>query len=224
MRRARDRIAMTLVAVVLGVLVVAQIRGQQTQAGLAGLSAQELTLLIANLNTQNEQLRTEVASLERQLTDLGAAKSRGESAVDALSADLTKVRSWAGLVAVTGPGVTISVRGPIGGDGVQDVVNELWNAGAEAVAVGDVRMVPGAVVAGAPGAISVEDTPLADGFTITAIGSPQILTGSLTRIGGVIAQLAAPFPDATLTVTPLDRVSIAATDRDLVPADARPRL
>jgi uncharacterized protein YlxW (UPF0749 family) len=224
MRRPKDQLALTAVAVVLGLLVVAQIRGQQTEAGMAGLSAQELTLLIANVNTRNEQLRTEVASLEKQLTDIGAAKTRGESAVDALRADLAKVRSWAGLVAVTGPGVTISVRGAIGGDGVQEVINELWNAGAEAVAVDAVRIVPGVVVAGAPGAVSVDDTPLADGFTISAIGSPQILTGSLTRIGGVIAQLGAPYPDATLTVTPVDRVAVPATDRDLVPADARPRL
>ncbi len=215
---------MTAVAVILGVLVVAQLRGQDTAKGLASLSTQELTVLVANLTTRNDQLRTEIASLERQLLDLGAAKARGESAVDSLRTDLAKIRAWSGLTGVTGPGVTVTTRGRIGGDGVEDLINELWNAGAEAVAVADVRVVPGVVVAGAPGAISVDDTALQDGFTIIAIGSPQILTGSLTRAGGVIAQLSAVYPDARVTVTPLDRVAVPATDRTLVPADARPRL
>ncbi len=215
---------MAVVAGLLGLLVVAQIRGQATEPGLSALSAQELTLLIANLDDRNDQLRTEVATLEKQLTDLAAAKSRGESAVDDLQNDLAKIRAWAGLVAVTGPGVSLTIRGPIAGDGVEDLLNELRNAGAEAVAVADVRVVPGIVVAGPEGSLSVADTPLMDGFTITAIGSPQILTGSLTRTGGAIAQLAVRFPEAGITVTPLDAITIPATDRDLRAPDARPRL
>ena len=224
MRRRRPQLALTAVAVVLGVLVVAQLRGQANASGLASLSTQELTVLIANLSARNDQLRTEVASLESQLLAIGGAKARGESAVDSLRSDLAKIRAWGGLVGVAGPGVTVTINGPIGGDGVEDLINELWNAGAEAVAVGGVRVVPGVVVAGAPGSISVDDTALADGFSLTAIGSPQILTGSLTRTGGVIAQLAAVYPDARVTVTPLDRLAIPATTRSLVPSDARPRL
>lgn len=224
MRRRRPQLALTAVAVVLGVLVVAQLRGQATATGLASLSTQELTVVIANLSTRNDQLRTEVASLDSQLLGIASAKSRGESAVDSLRSDLAKIRAWAGLSGITGPGVSVTIHGPVGGDGVQDLVNELWNAGAEAVAVGGVRIVPGVVVAGAPGSISVDDTALQDGFSLTAVGSPQILTGSLTRTGGVIAQLAAVYPDARVTVTPLDRLSVPPSSRSLVPSDARPRL
>ena len=50
-----------------------------------------------------------------------------------------------------GEGVTITVSGPIGGPGVEELLNELLTAGAEAVAVEEVRVVPGSVVAGPPG-------------------------------------------------------------------------
>jgi len=224
MQRSRGRLTITAVTVLLGVLVIAQLRGQATDAGLALQSAQDLTLLVANLNTQNEQLRTEVASLEQQLGTLGAARSRGESAAGQLRLDLDRIEGWAGLRAVEGPGISVRISGAIDGEGIEDFLNELRNAGAEAIAVGDVRVVPGTVVAGRVGALSVENEPLAGSFEVRAIGSPQILTGSLTRAGGIIAQLSVTFPDAELSVTPLDSVSIPATVRDLTPVHGQPSL
>jgi uncharacterized protein YlxW (UPF0749 family) len=107
---------------------------------------------------------------------------------------------------------------------VEDLLNELRNAGAEAISVDGVRVVTGAVVAGAPGGLSVEDHAIGDSFEIRAIGSPQILTGTLTRTGGVIAQVAATYPGAELTVTPVMQQTLPATNRSLVPAHGQPRL
>ncbi len=224
MRRRRGQLSVAAVAAVLGLLVVGQLRSGSTAPGLAGLSSQELTVLVANLNTRNDQLRLEVGSLERQLAELDAARARGESAVDQLRAELARIRTWTGLVAVGGPGIRVSVRGPISADAVRDLLNELRNAGAEAIAIDGIRIVAPSVVAGPPGELSVEDVALGDPFEVVAIGSPQTLTGSLTRVGGVVAQIAATEPDTSLTVTPLERVELPATERDLAPAHARPRL
>ena len=215
---------MALVAGVLGVLVVAQLNAQQGVPGLSNLSATELTQLIANLTTGNDQLRTEIAELTSQEAKLSAAHDRGETTVGELNGDLAQIRAWAGLTAVTGPGIAITVQGSIGGDGIQQLLNELRNAGAEAIAVDGVRVVIGSVVAGAPGGLSIENDALGDAFEIRAIGSPQILTGTLTRTGGVIAQIGATYPAVTLTVTPLDTMTLAATPRSLDLRDAQPRL
>ena len=222
--RQRNRLTITAVALLLGVLVVAQLRSQVADASLSQQSAQDLTLLVANLNTQNEELRSEVATLESQLTALTDSHARGDSAAGQLRADLDRIQGWAGLRAVDGSGISIRIAGKIGGDGVEDLLNELRNAGAEAIAIGGVRVVPGTVVAGAAGALSVENTALNGTFEIRAIGSPQILTGSLTRAGGIIAQLSVTFPDAEISVTPLDTIAIPATDRDLTPIHGRPSL
>jgi len=120
--------------------------------------------------------------------------------------------------------VRVTVGGPLPGVAVEDLLNELRNAGAEALAVGGVRIVPGVVVAGPPGALSVLDTRLPDPFEIEAIGSPETLTGSLTRMGGIVAQLSARFPEATVTVTPVERLRLPATDRDLRPSHGTPTL
>jgi len=104
------------------------------------------------------------------------------------------------------------------------VINELHNAGAEAIAIDDVRVVTGTVIGGLPGSISVDDTPLADPFTIRAIGATESMTGSLTRAGGIVAQLAATNPDAALDIQPTERMTLPASARVLVPSHGHPRL
>lgn len=222
--RAGSRLTVAAVAGLLGILAVGQLRGQAGVPGLSNLSATELTQLIANLTTGNDLLRDEIAELSRQQADLQVANDRGETTAGELERDLARIRAWAGLTAVTGQGVTILIRGPIGGDGVEELINELRNAGAEAVAVDGVRVVMGVVVAGAPGALSVENQPIGEAFEIQAIGSPQILTGTLTRTGGVIAQVGATYPEASVTVTPVERLTLPATNRTLIPSEAEPRL
>ncbi len=224
MRRRRSQLTIAAVAFALGLLVVVQLRSQAGDTGLAQLSAQDLTVLVANLNDRNDALRTEAASLDGELATLVQNRSRGDVSVDEITADLERVRAYAGLDPVTGPGVTISIDGPIDGPGVEELINELRNAGAEAIAIGPQRVVTGVVVTGGPGAAAIDGVRLADGFEVAAIGAPDKLTGSLTRSGGVIAQLAATQPDVVVTVTPVDRLDLAATTRTLVPAHGHPRL
>lgn len=224
MRRPRNQLSLAIVAAILGLLVVIQLRAQSAGSGLDTLSAQELTVLVANLNTRNDQIRGEIATTETELTALKTAQARGDTSVDQLTLDLARVRAWAGLDPVTGSGIRVSVAGPISGAGIQDLLNELRNAGAEALAIEAVRAVPGTVVAGEAGALSVDNTALGDPFEISAIGNPATLTGSLTRAGGIVAQLAATFPDATLTVVPIETLQLPATTRNLDPKHGQPRL
>ncbi len=222
--RMSSRLTVAGVAALLGILAVGQLRGQAGVPGLSALSATELTQLIANLTTGNDLLRDEIADLTRQEAHLTDARLRGETTVGELTADLARIRAWAGLTAVTGQGIAVTVRGQVGGDGIEELLNELRNAGAEAIAVDGVRIVAGTVVAGAPGALSVENAAIGEAFEIRAIGSPQILTGTLTRTGGVISLIGTTYPDASLTVTPVETMTLPATQRVLGPVDAQPRL
>lgn len=224
MRRRSGRLAVTLVLAILGFLVVVQLRTQSAAAGLEGLSAQELTVLIANLTTRNEQLADEVESLDRQATSLAAGQDRGQNSLGQIRADLSRIRAFTGVVAVAGDGVRVSVEGPLPADAVAQLINELRNAGAEALAVGGVRIVPGVAVAGRAGALAVAGEALGDPFEVLALGSPETLTGSLTRAGGPIAQLAATFPSVFVEVVPAEALTLPASERSLTPRYGRPRV
>jgi uncharacterized protein YlxW (UPF0749 family) len=215
---------MTTVLILLGFLVVVQLRSQAADQGLAASSVQDLTELVANVTTRNNQLREEVRSLERQQEAVTAALERGDTSAVQMRTDLNRILGWSGALGVTGAGVRVVVEGPLPGDAVEQLLNELRNAGAEAISIGATRIVPGVVVSGPAGSLVVSGIPLADPLEILATGQPEALAGSLVRTGGPIAQLAARYPDVSITVNDADVVRIPPTDRDLDPVLGRPRL
>jgi len=224
MRRRPAQLALTAVLFILGVLVVAQFRSQAADPGLSALSVSELTELVANVTTRNNQLREEIATLERQRATVAAAVARGDTSSTQIRSDLNRVLGWSGVLPVTGSGIRITVNGPLPGDAIELLLNELRNAGAEAAAIGGVRIVPGVVATGPAGAVVVRGVPLVDPLVLSAVGQPQVLAGSLGRAGGPIAQLNARFPEVVVSVVAVDLVTVPATDRDLTPHLARPRL
>ena len=103
------------------------------------------------------------------------AGRRGATSVAEIRADLDRIRAWSGLDPVAGDGITITIRGPIGAPDVEDVINELRNAGAEAIAIDDVRVVTGTVDRRVAGVDLASTTRrLRDPFTIRAIGGDGV--------------------------------------------------
>lgn len=224
MRRPSSILAMSLVLTLLGFLVITQLKSQSPNVGLNGLSVQELGELVGNVTTQNNELRDEVDSLQQQRDSLKSTVSRGDSSAIQVRQDLTRILGWSGAVPVTGTGARVVIEGDLPGDAIEQLVNELRNAGAEAISVGGIRVVPGVVASGPAGAVTVEGTLLRSPATIEAIGQSEALSGSLTRAGGPIAQLAGRFPDVVITVDSEDRLTVPATTRDLKPRFGRPTL
>jgi uncharacterized protein YlxW (UPF0749 family) len=224
MRRTAGRLAVTAVLFVLGFLVVVQLRSQSLQVGLNTLSVQELTELVANLTTRNNQLRQEITALEQQRASVASAVQRGDTSAVQIRADLNRILGWSGAVPVTGAGIRVDVSGPIPGDALEQLLNELRNAGAEAIAIGRIRVVPGVVPSGPTGSVVIDGVPLPNPVELLAVGQPQTLAGSLTRAGGPIAQLAARFPEVSISVTAEDLVETPASERSLDPVLGRPRL
>ncbi len=225
MRDRKSQLTIAAVACLLGLLVVVQLRGQTGGSALATKSPQDLTILVANLNTENDRLRSEVTTLQNQLAELRADRANGATSVGQLESDLGRIRAWTGLDPIAGKGVEISVSGEIDAAAVDDLFNELRNAGAEAIAIEDIRLISRTTVSGVPGSLDVDGFLLRDPFTIRAIGKPETLVGSLTRAGGIVAQLSATNPGATVEVQPIDELmTLPATRRDLVPEHGHPRL
>jgi len=187
MRRPSGLLMVASVLFVLGFLVVVQLRSQSADQGLATLSVQDLTELVANVTTRNNELRDEVRKLEQQRSSVAQAVERGDTSALQIRADLNRIEGWSGVAAVTGTGIQITIVGSVPGDAIELLLNELRNAGAEGMAIGDVRIVAGVVANGLAGSVTVGGRLVASPVVLTAIGQSQTLAGSLTRAGGPIA-------------------------------------
>ena len=67
---------------------------------------------------------------------------------------------------------------------LQLVVNSLWASGAEAIAVGGVRIGPNVTIRQAGGAILVDNQPISSPYAIVAIGPPHGMQDAFERSPG----------------------------------------
>ncbi len=224
MGRGRGPLALALVLALLGFLVVVQARSQGQEQGLAQLSVQDLTELVANVTTRNTQLREEVATLQQQQQQVASAVQHGDTSTSQMRSDLSHILAWSGALGVTGQGVQVTVSGSLPAFAVGELVNELRNAGAEAIALNGVRIVPGVTAAGDPDHLTIGGQPLVSPLILLAVGQPETLAGSLTRAGGLVAQLTSQYVGVSVRVDPQGLVVVPPSSRSLTPALGRPRL
>jgi uncharacterized protein YlxW (UPF0749 family) len=143
--------------------------------------------------------------LRSELDQYRQNSSGGKSNLESLTRDLENLRMANGEVEVTGPGATLLVDGDVTLFELQDLVNELRNASAEAIAVNGVRVVTrSAIVVDQDGRITVDRQPLSRPYRLEAIGDPDTLVPALERKGGLIALLRAGDVGLTIEVTRQD--------------------
>jgi uncharacterized protein YlxW (UPF0749 family) len=155
------------------------------------------------------------------LAEYRAAGAQGSSALDVSREELRRLRAYSGLAPVEGQGIVVEVTGALDAIAVNDLVNELRNAGAEALAIDSTRLTARSVVAQGARALEVDGVPVDRTFTLAAIGDPDGLVAALQRPGGIVAQLE-QFVSASITITPTDTLRLPATSVSLEPEAAAP--
>ncbi|WP_111765009.1 DUF881 domain-containing protein [Nakamurella deserti] len=162
-----------------GTVVIGLLLGvafQTTRANSAGVDEARLGLLgdVSRAQADASVLEASVVALNDELRSVQAAAGGGALA------SLTALEQMNALLAVTGPGLRISLNDPEAATGngavldrdIQLLVNGLWSAGAEAVAIGGVRLRSTSAIRQAGGAILVDNRPVLWPMTIEAIGDP----------------------------------------------------
>ncbi|MBA2265681.1 MAG: DUF881 domain-containing protein [Chloroflexi bacterium] len=214
------QLSLFAVATIIGILLVGQLRSQARPIELSSLSARELSTLIETLSARNVELSDGLASLREQIREYERAELQGQSARELTEEDLDRLAAFAGLRGVEGQGLVIEIDGSFDPTAVNDLIYELRNAGAEAIAVDDVRITARSVAVLGTGAIEIDGVPIGSPFTISAIGSPSGLRAAIERPGGILTLLGQSI-DAVFTVTERTTLVVAGTQRDLTPQVAR---
>ncbi|HEX2194783.1 MAG TPA: DUF881 domain-containing protein [Candidatus Limnocylindria bacterium] len=214
------QVSLFVVALLIGVLLVGQLRSQARPTEVSSLPAQELSELIETLGDSNRELRTSLAEARETLREYREAGTAGQSALSVSREDLRRIAAFAGMAPVEGQGLVVEVTGSLDPIAVNDLVNELRNAGAEAIAIDDVRITHRSVAVQGPRAIMLDGIEIGESFTISAIGSPDGLLTALERPGGIIAQLE-QFIQATIVARESDSITVPATGVDLAPSVAQ---
>ena len=215
------QVSLFAVALIIGLLLVGQLRSQARPIELSSLSAQELSALIDQVSSRNTELSDGLDELNTQIRDYERASVEGQSDTVISEEALLGIDAFGGLVGVEGQGIRIMAEGSFDPIAVNDLIHELRNAGAEAIAVDDIRITAQSVAVLGTSAIEIDGVPIGPTFEITAIGSPDGLKAAIERPGGILS-LYEQSIDARFAVSQVETLELPPTARDLVPAAARP--
>jgi uncharacterized protein YlxW (UPF0749 family) len=187
-RPSRGQWIVALLLFGLGFGLAIQVRTTQ-QDTLSAARTSDLVRILDDLSAQRDRLAAEETQLQATIAELETGAGQAEAAREASKERLQNLRILAGVVPVTGPGVTLTIADPDGvldaGD-VLDAVQELRDAGAEAISVDGERVVATTAIIDAPEGITVDDTVLQSPIEMSAIGDPDTLAAGLSFPGGVI--------------------------------------
>jgi uncharacterized protein YlxW (UPF0749 family) len=174
--RAQRLIVISLIAVALGFLLVVQLRSQAAVARtLAAQDDTSVALLINDLNRANNQLLQQGAALTQQEAELRQALLAGGADAQVIQKQLTTLRVLSGQMPVHGPGLQIGIQGTIMDFELQDALNNLRNAGAEAIALNGQRIISSTPVVSRGNSLLINGHAVSAPLRLVVIGDPEQL-------------------------------------------------
>lgn len=187
--RSRFHVGLALVMALLGFLVASAFLQERLRERAEPAQREELRALIEGRRSTIRDLSEEVASLSGRLARAQAEAARGSEEVRAVVRRVEQLEGVAGLSGLQGPGVVVELsdsderpRTPeeesdlrIQDLDLQLVVNALWEAGAEAVAVNGRRVVATTAIRKAGQVILVNYRSVASPYRVVALGDPDSL-------------------------------------------------
>ncbi|GAA1702576.1 DUF881 domain-containing protein [Kribbella yunnanensis] len=219
--RSRHRVMLAVAALVLGFLLAVAASQNYRSAPEAEKQRKELIARINQADTRLTGLRTDQSRLADEVRRLQAGGLTNADNGVALQQKLDDLELQTGAIAVTGPGLKVVVNDAKDADkegrlldvDLQQLVNGLWTAGAEAVSVNGHRLTSMTAIRGAGSAITVDYSSLTPPYTVLAIGDTGTLPARFAQSsGGQWVQYLVSNFDVRMTITTEDSL--------LVPADA----
>ena len=181
-----------LASILTGFLFVVLLKAQ----GVAGSQVTRPETALPSLiqtEQENQQISTDNIKLQQEL----AKYAQGQSASTIANEELKVAKMNAGVVAVSGPGVQITLddskRAAVGEEDpssfliheqyIREIFNALWNGGAEAIAVNGQRVTTNTEVFCGGSFIQINGTRQMPPYVINAIGDTSNLLAALQFYG-----------------------------------------
>jgi uncharacterized protein YlxW (UPF0749 family) len=183
----RTDVPIAVLALLLGLGFAVTVRTERSPAGLASERQEDLVSILAELSTRNQQLQAGIAALQSE-SDALASGDAGVALQTARERE-QQLGILAGTLGAQGPGLVVTIKDPqhsVGADVLVDALEELRDAGAEAMDLSGVRIVTESYVTGGDGSLDVDGTTVRAPYVLTAIGDAQTLDEALAIPGGVV--------------------------------------
>ncbi|MFB8228464.1 DUF881 domain-containing protein [Cellulosimicrobium sp. NPDC055967] len=221
-RASRSQIVVGVLCALLGFALVVQV-SQTQEDQLSSLRQSDLVRLLDDVTQRSGELEDQVSSLESTRDELQSGSGRERAALELAEQQAETLGILSGRLPAEGPGVEIEVvegTEALDAFALFNVLEELRNAGAEAMEVNGVRLVASSYFEDSADGVVVDGQTISSPYRWNVIGDPSTLETALEIPGGAMASLRAD--GARTTITQRDRVEVAATVEPGAPQYATP--
>jgi uncharacterized protein YlxW (UPF0749 family) len=203
-RPNRPHLFIGLLFLILGLLVSVALIRPGTEESWRNARTEDLVQILDDAESAR------LTELQRNLESGSTVEALAES-----KRQLAALQVLTGTTPVTGPGVSIVISDPEGvidAAVVLDAVQELRDAGAEAIQVGDSRVVVETWFADRAGGVVVSGAQIDSPIRILAIGEPDTMAAALSIPGGIADSVRTRGADFEASTAPSMSISVTVPE------------
>jgi uncharacterized protein YlxW (UPF0749 family) len=175
-----------VVTILFGLLIALAAVQTARNADVQQASRDALVDRIDERQREVDSLQDRIRTLRRQADDMQSTSSRVQGQLAAATVELQSLRISTGFLPVHGPGLRVTVAdnpdgsadGRVRASDLRLLVNGLWQAGAEAIAINGRRLSTISAIVNSNISVQVNRSPLTPPYVVSAIGD-QSMAGRL---------------------------------------------
>ena len=211
-----------LLAILLGFAVATQVRQNQS-LGLESLRQSDLLTILDDATLRSSRLDQNARELQATRDQLVSGSTSGAAAVRAAQERLDALGILAGTARAHGPGIRMTIGDPGGKvtpPVLLDAIQELRDAGAEAIQVNNVRIVASSHFSQGASGIEIDGRSVTQPYAIAAIGDPATMSSAMEIPGGLSENVRGL--GASITIAQANELTVDALHTLRAPRYARP--
>ena len=219
----KKQIAITLgvMCLLLTVALCVQIRTMNSANSTVSqtLADNELRDQVLRMKDRYDESLRNLENAQKELEQVRVEATQNDATAETKEQELKENNMLLGITDVVGDGVEVVLQDAaeqnssiglsyqlIHYSDIQRVVNELKNAGAEAIEINGQRIVPTSSITCEGNIIKINGERVGSPFVIRAIGSQSLLYGGLSRVGSILDAISEA--GNTATITKVDNITI----------------
>jgi len=226
-KMGRSKILIGLLCALLGFALALQFRTTNVDQ-LATLRQEDLVRLLEEVTARENQLDEEIDRLLAARQELTTGSDQARAALEVARTRASVEGILSGRLPALGPGLRIEITDPGNDLTAREYINlleELRNAGAEVIQVGEYRVVTSSTFTNLRGTILLDGNTLPTDVTWLVIGDPGTMDRALEIPGGALPQIRRAGAVTAVTQYDLENpVEITATANLRPPMYAQPVL
>ena len=215
-RPGRGQVVAGVLLALLGFAAAVQVNVVNSDTPYAGARRDDLLQLLQSLSAAQDRAARQFDQLQESQDALQDSTDQRAAALEEARRELDALEILAGTAGAVGPGVVVTIDDPTGTVGAATLLNaieELRDAGAEAIEVNDSARVVAQTALGdgadlTDGELVVGAETVEAPYVIEAIGAPETLSEAVVFPGGLTDEVEAL--GGTVTVDTPDQIQITA--------------